>query len=421
MAADVSTHSRGDGRLDIRHLVVRPREAHPTQANGVVCVARQLVREQRAAGDNAHLVMIGHEGASGPADDPTNDPLVPTRIVPPKGLAIRGRVVRLRGDVISALLADAGKHTFFHIHGGREPLLPGLARALRRRGIPYAVTLHGRFSHIYDRFGRCQTWRGASYARLVERGMLEGARFVQALSAHEADTLRRIAPRARIEVLGNGVYSRQLETVPVRPAKRPPSRHYPHFVYCGRYAIGHKGLDLLVEGFARYRHQGGKGRLTTYGTGPDRESLIRMAKDFCVENATEFAGPLFGEARDAALQRCDYFVMASRYEGLPLAALEAALLGLPLIVTEGTGLRAKVKAAGAGVPIEDLTAEGVCAALHRAAAQSAEQWAASSAAAFALAVTIGDWTAIASHLRTLYEKPVSAAPRWQPVLVASRS
>jgi glycosyltransferase involved in cell wall biosynthesis len=239
--------------------------------------------------------------------------------------------------------------------------------------------------------------------------MLQGARFVQALSSEEAQVLHWIAPRARIEVVGNGAYSTKLDSVPTRPATRHPSGSFPHFVYCGRYAIYHKGLDLLIEGFAQYRREGGIGKLTMIGTGPERDTLARVAESLGITDVAEIGGPLFGEARDKALSRCDYFIMASRFEGVPLAALEAALLGMPLVVTEGTGLCSQVKENGAGVPIEALTAEAVCKALHRAAKFSIMEFAACGAAAFALAVAIGDWTAIARRLRVLYEEPNSSS------------
>jgi glycosyltransferase involved in cell wall biosynthesis len=87
---------------------------------------------------------------------------------------------------------------------------------------------------------------------------------------------------------------------------------------------------------------------------------------------------------------------------MPLAALEAALLGLPLIVTSGTGLRASVQARGAGIAIDTSTVEGVCAAMHRAAALPTATLLEYATAAFAFATAFGDWTAIADRLSALY-------------------
>jgi glycosyltransferase involved in cell wall biosynthesis len=392
---------RGSGQsdvpLDIRHLVVNACDAHPSDANGVHRVARWLVGEQRAAGERASLVLLAKARPIVRPDD-----ACPTQFLPLAGPSLGGRVVRLRREIVDLLLSDIESNTVFHIHGCREPALAGLTRALRRKRIPYAVTIHGRFSHIYDTDGRCQKLSTALYLKLIERPWLSRASFVQALSPDEERVLRRIAPRARIEVVGNGAYSSRLGRMPTRSDGRLPSPTFPHFVYLGRYEVRHKGLDLLFQGFARYRQGGGLGRLTTVGTGPVREQLVRMARELGVADAVEVHGPMFGDDRDAILRRCDFFVLPSRFEGVPLAALEAALLGLPLIVTAGTGLRSAVESNRAGVAIRDLTAEAVCVAMHRAAGLSAAEWSAQAASAYKLALSIGDWTTIAGRLRELY-------------------
>jgi glycosyltransferase involved in cell wall biosynthesis len=388
--------------LDLRHLVVRPLDAHPNEANGVLGVARELVLEQRAAGERAQLIMLAKSDVAADMTGLISDRDIPTQLIALEGFAFAGRIVRLRRRLVEKLVLNIDKTTVFHIHGGREPFLAGVALALRRRGVPYAVTIHGRFSHVYGVEGECRELRTALYLKLVERGMLQGARFVQALSSEEALILRRIAPRAHIKILGNGAYSARRHRLPTQPVARPPSASFPHFIYCGRYAIKHKGLDLLIEGFARFRKTGGSGRLTTIGTGPEREQLVHMVDRLGIADAVEVAGPLFGEARGTALRSCDFFIMSSRFEGMPLAALEAALLGLPLIVTSGTGLRASVQARGAGIAIDTSTVEGVCAAMHRAAALPTATLLEYATAAFAFATAFGDWTAIADRLSALY-------------------
>ena len=392
------------GPWDIRHVAVADRDAHPSAANGLHGVARQLVREQRAAGHDARLVLL----TGGPANEPD--------AVPATGLSFRGRTIRLSAGAVDTVLAGAGPKTMFHIHGGREPLLVGLAASMHRRGLPYCVTVHGRFSHVYDRSGACLKRSSALYLGLVERRMLTRARFVQALSEAEARILRRIAPASTIAIVGNGAYSSWLGTPPPAPAPREPSADYPHFAFCGRYAIHHKGLDLLLQGFALHRRAGGAGRLTTIGSGPARAELQALAVTLGIADAVSIGGPRFGPDRDAALAGCDYFVMPSRYEGLPLAALEAAAAGLPLLVTEETGLAAEFCRHGAGFPIETLSPDSVHAAFRLASAQTAGAWASQRLAAYRLALSIADWTEISAQLLGLYsssgeqEKPHPIAP-----------
>jgi glycosyltransferase involved in cell wall biosynthesis len=387
----------GSGRLDIRHVAVFDGNGHPSEANGVHNVARALAREQRAAGEQARLVLLTHGKAVQIADRSCL-----TQLIRLGGPVLRGHVMHMPRASIEELLIGANAGTFYHIHGGREPMLPGLGRALRRRGLPYAITIHGRFSHVYDPEGRLVKRNTALYLRLWERSLLEGARFVQALSDEEAAIFRRIAPRARIEIIGNGAYSSRLGAAPATPAPRGVSADYPHFGYCGRYAIAHKGLDLLLEGFASYHKAGGTGRLTMIGTGAARDELAQMAQNLGIAERIRILGPSFGAARDALLRECDYFVVPSRFEGVPLAALDAALLGLPLIVTAGSGLRTLVMAERAGLPIDEHSAPAVAAALQKAEELAPAAWKAQAAAAHAAAVLHCDWARIASQLRTAY-------------------
>ncbi len=382
--------------LELRHLIVTGSDGHPSQANGVHNVARQLAREQIAAGHQARIIFLSSLPPLGQVSS-----TVPTDVLPAAGVTLGGRVVRLQRKILRTLMAEVGPRTLFHIHGGREPLLIDIASGLRRSGIPYAITAHGRYSHVYDTDGRCRRPVTAFYLATMERSLLANAHFVQALSHHEWRVLRQIAPRARIEIVGNGVYSSHFESMPLPPPGRMRSPSFPHFVYCGRYAVWHKGLDLLLEGFAGYKRNGGEGRLTMIGSG-DPEPLLRLATSLEISNSLEVRGALFGVDRDTVLRDCDFFVMPSRFEGMPLAGLEAALLGLPLLVTPGTGLGEAVAAACAGIPIADATPFAVCNAMREAARFSPREWSQRSAAVYQLAVSDGDWTVIAARLLELY-------------------
>ena len=384
-------------RLDVRHLITTGADKHPSLANGVHNVARQIAREQIAAGYRARITFVSAVPVLGAGDCE-----LPTEVVPASGVTVFGRVVRLQSKIIRTLLADAGPQTLFHIHGGREPLLVDLAFRLHRRGIPYVVTVHGRYSHVYDQSDHCQRRVTALYLTKVERSLLVKARFVQGVSLHEKRVLQRIAPGARIEAIGHGAYSSRFDGVPPRPKARTRSSSFPRFAYCGRYAVWHKGLDLLLKGFAEYRRHGGHGSLTMIGSG-DREPLMRLIRALDIGDAVEVRGPLFGNDRDLTLGDCDFFVVASRFDAGPLTALESALLGLPLLVTPNTAVSEVVASRGAGISIADLTPEAVFAAMREADRLTHREWCRHSAAAYQLAVSEGDWTRIAARLLELYQ------------------
>lgn len=384
--------------IEIRHLVFDMCASHDLKANGVYNVARQIASEQRAAGHSVSIVFLRNEDRVVPEEGSE----VPIAFLTLEGAKLLGRRISMSSDLLDAISAPGEKPLFFHIHTARQPMLVPVVMRLRKLNIPYAITVHGRYSHLDEGGGGAKRRLSNLYLHHVERRLLEGARFVQGVSREECDLIRRVAPRARVKFVQNAAYSSHFEGTP--PAERiAPSERFPLFGFLGRYEIEHKGLDLLVGGFAAYRHTGGKGRLVMVGTGPAREDVIARAGELGVADHVEAGGPRFGAEKKQALASWDYFVMPSRFEGMPVGALEAALAGLPLIVTAETGLRDEVTQFGAGIGIDGLTTGAVAAALAAAEARGAEEWRHMSASARRLALSHGDWTEIAANLVSLYQ------------------
>lgn len=386
--------------IEVRHLILDICASHPAEANGVYTVARQLALEQIRAGDAASVTFLCNPG-EGLKFDPTE---VPTVICPVTAPKVRGRPLYLPEAIASTLTAGAGRHTFFHIHGGRTPLLMHVAHALRRRKFAYAVTVHGRYTHVFGNKQEIVRRLPAFYLKWFEARSLKDARFVHAVSPLERDILRNVAPNARVEFVANAAYSSSLDGVPAPPVRTRVSPDYPLFGFGGRLEIEHKGLDLLVDGFAAYRRAGGKGRLAIFGTGPAQARIDAMVAAQDVADMVDLHGPRFGEAKFEILRSWDFFIMPSRYDGMPLAALEAGLMGLPLILSSPTGLGDYIERYDAGDMINPLGVEGVAAAMHRAEALPAEAWRKRSANAYKMAVAAGDWTVVARQLRAFYER-----------------
>jgi glycosyltransferase involved in cell wall biosynthesis len=102
--------------------------------------------------------------------------------------------------------------------------------------------------------------------------------------------------------------------------------------------IFQKGLDILLEGFARYRKSGGTLNLTMVGDGPDRPQLEALANQHAITDAITWTGQIFGSSLRTTLRRAAFFVHSSRFDVIPTACLEAASCGVPLIVSEETNL-----------------------------------------------------------------------------------
>lgn len=72
------------------------------------------------------------------------------------------------------------------------------------------------------------------------------------------------------------------------------------------------------------------------GSGEEEAKERRFARDLGIEEAARFLGQT-DNVREVLIA-ADVFVMPSRYEGLPIAAIEAAACGLPLVLADVPGL-----------------------------------------------------------------------------------
>jgi len=80
-----------------------------------------------------------------------------------------------------------------------------------------------------------------------------------------------------------------------------------------------------------------RARLVILGEGPLRAELAQIAKQLGLEHRVHFMG--FQADVRRWMQAADGFVLASRYEGLPMVLLEAGACGLPCVATAVAGTR----------------------------------------------------------------------------------
>ncbi len=97
-------------------------------------------------------------------------------------------------------------------------------------------------------------------------------------------------------------------------------------------------------------------RLVVAGVGPMLGSLYHLSARLGLGGRVRFLG--FDPNVKRWLQAADGFVLASRWEGLPMALLEASALGLPSVATDVPGIREVIEDGETGmiVPAMDVSA-----------------------------------------------------------------
>jgi len=113
------------------------------------------------------------------------------------------------------------------------------------------------------------------------------------------------------------------------------------FIFIGRFSVKQKGLDLLIDACALIRNEMEAKNININLYGSDfeggKEYIQGKISEYKLENNVKLYNPIYGEEKQRVLLESDIYILTSRYEGLPMMILEAMRIGLPLLVTPGTG------------------------------------------------------------------------------------
>ncbi len=259
---------------------------------------------------------------------------------------------------IKAAVKGLEPGAWVQFHSVFIPEFPTIARLLKRRGFAYGITPHnGYASGVFKK----SPWKKRFYTAFREAEYLRTAAWIQAIGESEIADILRIAPKARIALIPSGQ-----EPLAAHSGVLPAGVRRPLIGFCGRLHRQSKGLDFLIEGFATYKANGGTGELWLIGDGEDRSWLERQADGSSARAQVRFLGAKQGEEKLNLIAGFDVFIHSSRWEGLPMACLEAAALGVPLVVSRETNLAGYVEQSGAGLVLDETSAAGVARALDRA-------------------------------------------------------
>jgi glycosyltransferase involved in cell wall biosynthesis len=135
------------------------------------------------------------------------------------------------------------------------------------------------------------------------------------------------------------------------------------FACVGRLDPRAKGQDLVLQLMAMRKWKGRDVEVNFHGTGPYLNNLERMAK-MCGAANVNFIGQT--EDVRGIWEHHHGLLMASRYEGLPLAIVEAQLCGRIVVATDVAGISEHVRDGVDGFIAEAPTIRHLDAALERA-------------------------------------------------------
>jgi glycosyltransferase involved in cell wall biosynthesis len=245
-----------------------------------------------------------------------------------------------------AEIVDEVRPDLAHLFYVRVPKFFYVARLLKRRGVPYVVSLHGGMNSTEMLRRR---YRKLLYWHLVERWI-----HANAVGLHFVSEGERADYRAAWGIVrpADSVVPNILEIpaeAPLWPGPADLSR--PRFAFFGRYDVWTKGLDLALAMLRALRRNGIDAQLHLYGAaGAYAATVRRLLASFGDVPVTDH-GFVEGPQRFARLAGHDVYLQYSRFESFGLSLAEAMGVGLPAFVSERAALAPTLAAAGAAVEI----------------------------------------------------------------------
>lgn len=222
------------------------------------------------------------------------------------------------------------------LHDFYTPCYRKVSRIIRKCGIPYFLEPHGAFgqramkkSHIKKLLANAFFFRST-----IKKA--SGFIFTTPQEAKSSVYHNKVET-----IIPNGV---QKDTIinSIKCAKKEFDD--PVFYFMGRFRIFHKGLDYLFDALDILNKKNKRINIRIYGTSTEQEVAYVESRISTLTNLNvKYCGVVFDKERDDHLNnQCNILVLTSRYEGSPLAVLDAFSYGNPVLVTPGTNVSREV-------------------------------------------------------------------------------
>jgi colanic acid/amylovoran biosynthesis glycosyltransferase len=248
----------------------------------------------------------------------------------------------------AAVAHGAARDGIDHVHAHFASHAATAAWVVHRlTGIPFSFTAHANDLFVAP--------------VLLERKAAD-ARFVVAISDYNRRLLLERCPAVRrLEVVHCGVDADRH-----RPGERDPNR-----AVCVASLFQKKGHVHLVDAFALIAGRRPGLRLELVGDGPERERILRRARERGVAERVSLLGARSSEEVRATLAGAGVFALPSirlasgRMEGIPVALMEAMASGVPVVATRLSGIPELVQDGVTGLLVEPGDPEALAAAMER--------------------------------------------------------
>lgn len=235
-----------------------------------------------------------------------------------------------------------------HIHGIYEINHYILAKYLRKIGVPYIVSIHGNLMRSALMKSRVKKHIAIN---IYIKKLLKQSSSIHVMAKNELNDVKLLIGEHDYQLIYNGVESTCGEQITKKQNDKL------NILFIGRLDVNHKGLDLLIEAIAKNINKF-VDKIQLFLVGPfdskeDRKVIEAMLEATPhLRDIIRIEGPKYGTEKEKYYSTCDVFIHTSRYEGMPVAVLEAMDRGMPCIITPGTNMGEIIKECNGGIVVE---------------------------------------------------------------------
>lgn len=310
---------------------------------------------------------------------------------PAPDIAINGRPGLDEIKLIKPLIAALREVDAVHVFGFFFPLYRLLTTLIRLAGKPYILSPLAQLEPLALQVSH---FKKSMFIHAFGKGMLNNAAMIHAFSASEAASIKTFTKTVPVVEASLGTY---LEDIPpkIRPSRLRPANDY--FLFFGRLSYFHKGIDVLLDGYASYLANGGGAALVIAGKSwqGSHERIRSRLVELNIAPNVRFLGEVSADEKYALMKECKAFVYPTRFDGPPRPIREALALQKPLLISHQANIASDLESHGWGYAFNP-SPEELASAMQRMETQYTSQNYQNPSSLFS-------WKAVADQYTAMYD------------------
>jgi len=227
-------------------------------------------------------------------------------------------------------------------------------------GLPYVVTEHSQTALNY-----CARYESR---RLFYEKIVNSADSVVAVSAEMQNSLSQMFPRAKIDLVHNGV-----DVIERREGSVVRAKDDVLVIFCAAFFSERKGLTTLIQAFSLIADKFPNAILRIAGDGQYRPAVEKTIEESALGERVSLLGSLSGEMVRREMSAADVFALVSWEEPFGVVYLEAMSEGVPIICSTDCGINDVIEQNVHGIAVPPRDVEATSIALARLLSNKSER------------------------------------------------